>query len=198
MKRHKKSERSQLQQVLNSLTKEELVELVQQLCGISDDASRFVQTRFSPEKDPKKRIAPYRAVIAQRFLFQYDIPPDLDFGLITKTIDDYHRVAGDVSGVLSLQLFALEKATSFMSGIGIHDALFFQELTELLSDFADLLVENPQLYSQFASRIRKVKQQTRIDAYGYSTFAHEKFSELEDAIKGSQSNSVKSGLVPLR
>lgn len=130
MKRHKNPAWPQIEQALTDLEKQELVRLLQQLCDVSDDAYRFVLARFRVGQKLQTRIAPYRAVIGQRFSFRHDVPPDLDFGLVNKTIHDYRQATDDIEGVLSLQLCCIEKATSFMSQFGIPDALFFQELAE--------------------------------------------------------------------
>ncbi len=182
MKRHKKSEWSQIEQTLNGLEKQALMQLVQQLYDLSDEVRRFVGTRFNPEKDLEKRIALYCAVIEQQFSLHHDLFPD--FSLITKTINEYRLATGDVAGVLALQLYGLETATAFINQIGVRDSLFYEALADLLADFTDLLGQHPEFHSQFASRIWKMSQQTGDVGYGYSDFAMEKFAEIEDFLGG--------------
>ena len=154
------------------------MQLVQQLYDLSDEVGRFVSVRFSPEKDLEKRIALYCAVIEQQFLFHHDLLPD--FGLITKTINDYRLATGDIVGVLALQLHGLETATAFVNQIGVHDSLFYAALADLLTDFTDLLEQHPEYYSQFASRIQQMSQQTGDIGYGYGDFAVARLAEIED------------------
>jgi hypothetical protein len=183
MKRHKKTEWSQIEQALNALKKQELIQLVQQLYDLSDEVSRFVTVRFSSEKVREKQVARYCTVIEQQFLFHHDLLPD--FGLITKTINEYRLATGDIVGVLALQLYGLETATAFVNQIGVHDSLFYEALADLLTDFTDLLGQHPEHYSQFASRIRQVSQKTGDVGYGYGDFAVARFAEIEDFLDGA-------------
>jgi hypothetical protein len=179
MKKRKKSTWSQVQQSLSTLEKSELIQLVRQLFDLSDDVARFLVTRFHPDEDLDSRLTPYRTLIKEQFFPRHDGVASLDFTLAQKAIDNYRQASSDILGVLELQLDCIETATALMNQIGIGYAEFYEGLAGVLSNFASLLWQHPQLYSRFAGRIQEIRQKSGHVGYGYSDYAFETLYDLE-------------------
>ena len=155
------SEKPAWQDIEKKLIKEKkqaLVALLQNLYQISPDAQRFLQTRFGDGQTPRQRIASYKRVIQQQFVFHGEVPPEADFYKIQKVVSDYRLSSNhDEEGVAELCVIALEAAADFIERFNVHGPGFYAEIGELVQTAVEQFEAHPQLYSNYSRRLRTAR-----------------------------------------
>lgn len=140
--------------------KADLIQLIQELTAVSPDAQRYLQTRYLPEKQTGDSIALYRKVIQDQFAFsEWGNTVSWNFSGIQKAIDDYEKSSQeDGKGVCELLIAALETALSFADSINLQDDDFDHHVTLLAERCVEQLTVQPEEYSHYARRLKKIQK----------------------------------------
>lgn len=155
------SEKLAWQDIEKKLVKEKkqtLVALLQNLYQISPDVQRFLEARYGRGQTPQQRIASYKRVIQQQFVFHGDAPPEADFYKIQKVVSDYRLSSDhDEEGVAELYVIALEAIADFIERFNVHGPGFYAEVVELVQTAVQQFEAHPHLYPKYSRRLRKAR-----------------------------------------
>ncbi|MCC6607988.1 MAG: hypothetical protein IT327_32580 [Anaerolineae bacterium] len=150
------SEKLAWQDIEKKLVKEKkqtLVALLQNLYQISPDAQLFLHARYKERQPTRQRIASYKRVIQQQFVFHGEIPPEADFSKVQKAISDYRLSSHDEEGVAELCVIALEATADFIHRFHVKGPGFYAEVGELVQTAVQQFEAQPQLYPKYSRRL---------------------------------------------
>ncbi len=154
------SEKLAWQDIEKKLVKEKkqtLVALLQNLYQISPDVQRFLHARYRGRQTPRQRTASYKWVIQQQFVFHGEVPPEADFSKVQKAISDYRLSSQDEEGVAELCVIALEATADFVDRFNVKGPDSYGEVVELVQTAVQQFEEHPQLYLEYAQRLRQAR-----------------------------------------
>jgi hypothetical protein len=141
---------------LSGTEKEQLIALLRALFDLDEGNRIFLAARLLDSGKRQAGFKAYRRIIESRFYAQPDGFGDLDIARARLAIQEYSTASRNVQGTLDLLLTLVEMGINLSREIGIHDVDYYDELAGALSDFADLLRQNEDLYPMFAGRLRKL------------------------------------------
>lgn len=86
-----------------------------------------------------------------------------------RTIDRYRRTAGDIAGVLDLQLTMVESGTAHRLRYGDRTASFDESMTMVMDDFVTLAHEYPAEFirADLGQRLCKLTQMAESLGWGF-------------------------------
>lgn len=140
--------------------KADLIQLIQELTAVSPDAQRYLQTRYLQKDQTADSIAPYRQVIQDQFAFsEWGNTVSWNFSEVWKAIEDYAQSSrGDEKGVGELLIAALEIALAFADSLNLQDDDFDNDVTLLAERCVEQLSAQPEGYSPYARRLKKIQK----------------------------------------
>lgn len=148
-------------------TKSTLIDLLYELTAVSPEAQRFLETRYLKKSKTADKIAPYRQVIGEQFVFSdWNNTVTWNFAGVYKAIHNYDKSSqGDPAGLSELWVAALETAIAFADKISLQDEDFDGDLTDLADGCVKHLQNRSQLAPAVARRLKGV--QRKAEALGY-------------------------------
>ncbi len=169
---------------LNNWAKPALVALVKDLYDTCPENRDFLQARFQAESNAGTALEKYRHKIVEQFF------PSRGFGKLKlaearKTIRDYRKATGNLTGTIDLMLTYVENGSQFTHEFGDINEAFYNSLESVLNEMAELLLgEGAKLYPQFRDRIQRLTTHASHIGWGYGDALRDQVYLLENELAG--------------
>ncbi len=144
---------SQIKAKLKHWDKAQLIGLIQDLFGHSQDNRDFLAARLLRDSIGEQTLVPYLKRIQSAFYNKKGWPADpLNLKDAKSAIREYQRATSDPAGTLELMMVHLETGTQFTREFGDIDDAFYDSLCTTLDEIKKLLTsdEGRPLYGQVA------------------------------------------------
>ena len=173
-----------VRQQLNDWTKPALIALVKDLYDASPDNRDFLQARFQAEANAGTALEKYRYKIVEQF-FPARGFGKLKLGEARKTIRDFRKATGNLTGTIDLMLTYVENGTEFTHEFGDINESFYISLESVLDEMAQLLLgEGSEQYPQFRERIQRLTIHADHIGWGYGDALRGHVHHLENELAG--------------
>jgi hypothetical protein len=175
---------SDIRRRLLLLGNNELIAQIKDLYAISDENSRFLESRFAQGQDLIQAVlGDYKQEIIHCFFGERGISDDLPrLRDARRLIRNYHKATKDSSGALDLMLHYVETGTEFTNTYGDINEPFYNSLESVLVDFCEGIFKSPdpeQAYVQFNKRLVALKRAAYGIGWGYGDAVQEIIDDLE-------------------
>jgi hypothetical protein len=145
----------------------ELIGLVKDLYGLSDDNRNFLEARVKP--DPKA-LKKYKAIISDAIYpdFCNDRHARIDFAKARKAISDFGKASDDPESLLDLMTHYVEVGTRQTKDVGIDYEAYFTSMESMFGRIVKQLHgKNRNLADKFLPRLKKIIKNSGNAGYGY-------------------------------
>jgi hypothetical protein len=175
---------SDIRRRLLLLGNKELIAQIKDLYAISDENSRFLESRFAQGQDQVQAVlADYKQEILYCFFGERGISDDLPrLADARRLIRNYQKATSDSLGTLDLMLHYVETGTEFTNTYGDINEPFYNSLESVLVDFCEGIFKSPnpeQAYVQFNKRLAALKRAAYGIGWGYGDTVQEIIDDLE-------------------
>ena len=163
----------------------ELLGLVKDLYGLSDDNRNFLEARVKP--DPKA-LKKYKAIISDAIYpdFCNDRHARIDFVRARKAISDFGKASDDPESLLELMIHYIEVGTQQTQDVCIDYGGYYTSMESMFGRVVKHLHgKNGNLADKFLPRLKKIVKNSGNAGYGYEDTLTDLLEEAfgEDVLK---------------
>jgi hypothetical protein len=170
-----------LKKTLQNADKKELIDIIQNLYGLSEENRRYLLAGSMEPKAEPGVLEAYREIIKNEF-FPEKGHGTLRYSVAEKAIDSYSKTSGDFEGKLELMLFYVENGVDFTNEYGDIDEKFYNKIVDMLEKFCNLLKtpEGKPLYPRFTKRLFEIRKKSEGIGWGFEDDVELLVTDIED------------------
>lgn len=155
-----------LKQYLVNMTKEELIEEIQQLNRRFRQVKEYYQARLEPHKTEDVLVS-YKERVKREFFTRTGKPGPLRLGMGRKAVLEFAKVQANITHQIDLELFYVEQGVKFTHSFGDIDEPFYMSI-ESMFERALKNIKKHHLESMFVNRAEKVIRDTHGIGWGFA------------------------------
>jgi hypothetical protein len=145
--------KTQLKSFLNSLTREELVDIITSLHNLSKVNQDFLNNLAEPDSEGEI-FKKYKSIIENEF-FPANQNPKTRYSVAKKAIVEFKQIARNPENVAELMCFYVEMGVQFTNDYGDIDEAFYNAIANAFESALKYIFEN-SLEKKFKGRCRKL------------------------------------------
>lgn len=169
--------KAKLKKHLQSLTKEEVIDIMLQLYDASEQAKSWLEFYLRPNIDLELDKA--KKLIYSQFYTRKDYPKDPSFRECNRIISDFKKMVTEPTAIADLMLYYIELGCEQIAEFGDFYESFYISLENNFKKAAQFISSNG-LTSQFNSRILKMIESMDGTGWGFSDTLWQFYEEYID------------------
>jgi hypothetical protein len=155
-----------LKQYLANMTREELIEEIQQLNSRFRRVKEYYQARLEPHKTEDALVA-YKERVKREFFTRTGNPGPLRLGMGRKAVQEFAKVQANITHQIDLELFYVEQGVKFTNSFGDIDEPFYMSI-ESMFERALKNIKKHNLENMFVDRAEKIVRDTSGIGWGFA------------------------------
>lgn len=171
---------AKLKKQLQSLSQQELIELLVDTFKSSKQAELFLTVKLIGEEAIEALLPVYQKKVKDEFF------PDRGFAKLRlaeakKAIDEFEKITQSPKHTLELMLFYVEMGVEFTNAYGDIDSRFYESILKMFASVIDRINADDgyDLFEEFEERIAAVVEKTEGIGWGF----HENMQYIHEAIR---------------
>lgn len=153
-----------LKKYLLSLSKEQVVDIMLELYGASNEANAWLDFHLEPNSDAE--LDKYKKTIRSQFYGRNDYPKDPSFRECNKLITAFKKFFPDPHAIADLMLCYVEQGCSLTSQFGDYEEPFYTALENNFNKAVKFIAKNG-LLNEFAPRMKQMIESVECCGYGF-------------------------------
>lgn len=166
-----------ISEYLRELSKQQLLEIIGDLCSLNEDVRLFLETRLM---NSPVSIEPYRKKICAAFRVDPIYDENLEWHIADRAVEQYRIAAGDEQGLAELLILYVKKANNYTLEYGDIDEAYYEAMEEAFQTAVAHLVflrEKQKNIDGFVEELRGIVKSTSGIGWGYHDALCEMFYE---------------------
>jgi len=161
-----KTNKKEITEKLQELSKNELSLLVIEISKICPKARDFLAIKFSSQDSIKKVLEDYKMIIKNEFYPQRG-HGKLKLSVAKKAISDFKKISVDKIMIIDLMLYYVENCVQFTIDYGDINESFYSSAESMFQNAVKTInTGDHALYEQFSSRLHWITKKA-IDGWGF-------------------------------
>ena len=164
--------KTDVKKYLNSLTKEQINNIVLNLYDLSITNKEFIISKINPEYE-NLLLLDYQNIIENEFVLKND-DFSLDFNNIKKVIKQYKSISNIPKNVIELILFYVECGVNFTQEYGDIGEKFYNNISNAYHEALNIIFKN-NLADEFKFKCLTLQMNANGIGYGFSDYMSDLF-----------------------
>lgn len=156
--------KGRLREGLMGLSKEQVVEIVLDLYGASEEAKAWFEFRLEP--DSSAELERYKKAIQGQFYRRNGAPKNPSFKECNALIATFKKLVPDLYAIADLMLYYVEQGCSLTAEFGDYEVPFYTALDNNFHKAIKFIYENG-LREEFRPRMKKMIKSVECCGYGF-------------------------------
>lgn len=156
--------KTKLKKHLQTLSKEQLADIILQLYDASKEANDWLEFYLEPNCDAE--LDKYKKTIRSQFYGRNDCPKDPSFRECNKLITAFKKLIPAPNAIADLMLYYVEQGCSLTAQYGDYDESFYTALENNFHKAVRFISVN-RLMEAYSSRMEKMIESVECCGYGF-------------------------------
>lgn len=154
--------KSTIKKLLQSMTKENIIEMVLELYSARKEAKEYLEFYASP--DEKGKLEEYKSIIREEFYPKKRREPQTRFSICRKVVADFKKLKPSTDAQAELMVSYMEWATQFTYDYGDMWEQYYDSVESNFEKTIKFIVTNG-LWEKYSQRLQQCVEWS--DGYGY-------------------------------